>query len=315
MSSSRSKDHYAAIDLGSNSFHMLVVRVVSGGVQIVSKTKRKVGLASGLQDNKQQLDDAAKQRALDCLRVFSERAQDIHPSHIRAVGTATLRKTCTDKTFLQECEQALGHSIDVISGDEEAATIYQGVFHTTAFSERMLVIDIGGASTELICGEGSQPNALHSLDMGCVTWYSRFFAPDQGAISAAHCNAASAAAAQVVSTVSSQYKGAGELLVLGASGTFKALQEIAKARNLSQTFSLPWLYQLRGEAIQCGHHHQLNLQGLKSARKNVFVSGLCILIGLCETLGIQQLQATSGALREGVIYGLLYVDQDTSALP
>lgn len=306
MSSSRSKDYYAAIDLGSNSFHMLVVRVVAGGVQVVSKIKRKVKLAAGLQDDCKQLDDAAKQRALECLRIFADRVQDIDPSHIRAVGTATLRKVRGDKIFLQQCEHALGHTIDVISGEEEAATIYQGIFHTTAFSEHMLVIDIGGASTELILGEGAQPSVLNSLDMGCVTWYSRFFAPLHGVITAAQCDAAIDAAGVMVSTVSNQYKGAGSGLVLGASGTFKALQEIAQARNIAQAFSLPWLYQLRAEAIQCGHHDRLNLQGLKQARKHVFVSGLCILIGLCETLEIEQLQATSGALREGVIYDLVY---------
>lgn len=315
MSSTRSKDYYAAIDLGSNSFHMLVVRVVAGSVQVVSKTKRKVRLAAGLQDNCTQLDDAAKQRALECLRVFSERVQDIHPSHIRAVGTATLRKICSDKAFLQQCEDALGHAIDVISGDEEAATIYQGIFHTSAFSERMLVIDIGGASTELILGEGSQADTLHSLDMGCVTWHSCFFASHHSAITAAHCNAAIAAAGEIVSAVKNQYKGAGSGLVLGASGTFKALQEIAQARNIAQTFSLPWLYQLRAEAIQCGHHDRLNLQGLKPARKTVFVSGLCILIGLCEALEIEQLQATTGALREGIIYGLLSAPESLSFAP
>ena len=307
MSSSRSKDYYAAIDLGSNSFHMLVVRVVAGGVQVVSKIKRKVKLAEGLHGDSQ-LDSIAKARAIECLQIFADRVQDIDPSHIRAVGTATLRKVSHDKTFIEQCEQALGHRIDIISGDEEAATIYQGIAHTTAFSQRMLVIDIGGASTELVLGEGFQADVLNSLDMGCVTWYSRFFAAQQGKISAAQCAAAVAAAREVVSEVVSQYPNAGGGLVLGASGTFKALQEIAQARNTAQSFSLPWLYQLRDEAIRCGHHDSLDLKGLKSARRNVFVSGLCILIGLCESLRIEQLQATSGALREGVIYSLIMAE-------
>ncbi|MCC5880553.1 MAG: guanosine-5'-triphosphate,3'-diphosphate pyrophosphatase [Idiomarina sp.] len=303
MSSSRSKDYYAAIDLGSNSFHMLVVRVVAGGVQVVSKIKRKVRLAAGLHNN--QLDQAAKARALECLRIFSDRVEDIDPSHIRAVGTATLRKISADQAFIEECERTLGHPIDIISGDEEAATIYQGIAHTTSFAERMLIIDIGGASTELVLGEGFQADVLNSLDMGCVTWYSRYFAEDNGHIDTARCTAAIAAARVVIDSVSQQYQNAGQGLVLGASGTFKALQEIAHARHHARIFTLRWLRQLLEEAIACGDHDALNLKGLKAERRSVFVSGLCILIGLCESLGIKQFQATSGALREGVIYALL----------
>lgn len=312
----RSKDYFAAIDLGSNSFHMLVVRMVAGGVQVVSKIKRKVRLAAGLRvvnptqpdgnshsEPHYVLEQDAKQRALDCLRVFADRVQDIDPSHIRCVGTATLRKVAHDSDFLAAAEEALGHPIEVISGDEEAATIYQGIARTTGYQDRLLVIDIGGASTELVLGEGFQAGPLRSLDMGCVTWLSDHFR--DGQISSATVASAIDAARLQIAPVREIFRGHQGAMVLGASGTFKALEEIALARSLSTTFSPVWLQQLADEAIACGSLDTLHLKGLSAPRRHVFISGLCILIALCEELSLNTLQATNGALREGIIYGLL----------
>ena len=304
MTAPRSKEYFAAIDLGSNSFHMLLVRVVAGGVQVVSKTKRKVRLAAGL-CSEGRLDQAAKTRALECLRIFANRVQDIDSTHIRAVGTATLRKVQHDHEFLDQCQQTLGHRIEIISGCEEAATIYQGIAHTTAFQQQMLVIDIGGASTELVLGQGYTPQVLNSLDMGCVSWYTRFFASQDGRITQANTQAAIDAARTLCDSVSQDYPSANQALGLGASGTFKALQEIASHQGLPAHFSIEWLHSLLEQCIAAGNHQRLAIDGLTEARQPVFVSGLCILIGLCQSLGLKKLQPTSAALREGVVYGLL----------
>lgn len=298
----RSKQYYAAIDLGSNSFHMLVVRVVAGGVQVVSKIKRKVRLAAGLQPDGS-LSAEAQQRALACLDIFADRVQEIDPAHIRAVGTATLRKIQHDRAFFAAAEAALGHPIDVISGQQEAATIYQGIAHTTACSGHTLVIDIGGASTELILGRDFEPEVLHSLDMGCVTFYCNYFA--DGSISQSNTQRAIAAAKACVAPVAADFSSRPWVRVLGASGTFKALDEIASHEDTSGGFSVVWLHQLLRRAIHCGHHDELAITGLSVSRRSVFVSGLCILIALCEALDIKRLQATNGALREGIIYGML----------
>lgn len=298
----RSKQYYAAIDLGSNSFHMLVVRVVAGGVQVVSKIKRKVRLAAGLKADGS-LSVEAQERALACLRIFADRVQDIEPDNIRAVGTATLRKVRHNQAFLNAAENALGHPIQVITGREEAATIYQGIAHTTACSGPILVIDIGGASTELILGEGFKPEVLHSLDMGCVTSYCSHFA--DGRITDHNTQLAIAAARRQLQSVKAHFAGQPWSLVLGASGTFKALEEIAAAEGLPNGFDSDWLEHLLRRAIDCGHHDDLDIEGLAPARRSVFVSGLCILIAICQTLRITHMQATSGALREGIIYGML----------
>ncbi|RUO20256.1 guanosine-5'-triphosphate,3'-diphosphate pyrophosphatase [Aliidiomarina haloalkalitolerans] len=298
----RSKDYYAAIDLGSNSFHMLVVRVVAGSVQVVSKIRRKVRLASGLQDDGS-LSAEARQRALDCLAIFADRVRDIAPENITAVGTATLRKLQANDPFLEQVRSTLGHPLRIISGAEEAATIYQGIAHTTAHHGRLLAIDIGGASTELALGHGFTATILRSLDMGCVTWVTRYFA--DGSVTSENCNAAIAAVEDIVSEHAAAYQEHGWDVVLGASGTFKALQEIATVRRLPERFTLVWLEQLLQETIQHGHFDKLNVHGLKDSRKPTFVSGLCILIGLFRALHITTVEATEGALREGLVYSML----------
>ena len=159
---------YAAIDLGSNSFHMLVVREVAGNIQTVARIKRKVRLAAGL-DGDGELSEEAMERGWQCLQLFSEQLQDIPADQIRVVATATLRLANNARQFLSQAEAILGCSINVITGEEEARLIYQGVAHTTGGSDQRLVVDIGGGSTELVTGNGAQATALFSLSMGCVT--------------------------------------------------------------------------------------------------------------------------------------------------
>lgn len=159
---------YAAIDLGSNSFHMLVVREVAGSIQTLTQIKRKVRLAAGL-NRKGELSVEAMERGWQCLRLFAERLQDIPQQQIRVVATATLRFAINADTFIQTAEKILGCPIQVIRGEEEARLIYQGVAHTTGGEDHRLVVDIGGASTELVTGSGAQTSALFSLPMGCVT--------------------------------------------------------------------------------------------------------------------------------------------------
>ena len=166
---------YAAVDLGSNSFHMVIVRVSAGSVHIIGKVKQKVRLAAGL-DEDMLLDESSLERGWKCLETFAERLQDIPLSNIKVVGTATLRIAKNADVFITHAEKILNHKLDVISGEEEARQIYLGVAYTSANQGNSLVIDIGGASTEIIVGNDMTPIHLVSLNMGCVTFKERYFA-------------------------------------------------------------------------------------------------------------------------------------------
>lgn len=301
---------YAAIDLGSNSFHMLVVHEVAGASRTLAKIKRKVRLAAGLQEDGN-LDNAAMQRGWDCLQLFAEQLQDIPANHIRIVGTATLRIARNINVFLEQAQIILGHPIRVISGEEEAALIYEGVAWTSSGTGRRLAIDIGGASTELVIGEATSALLLNSLDMGCVTWLRRYFA--DGLLSESNFEQAIAAARQVLTPVAGAYLKLGWQGCIGASGTIQAIQEIMISQGADERITLAKLQTLKQEAIACQRLDKLNLPGLQADRVSVFPSGLAILIALFDMLAIDDMVLAGGALREGLMYGMLGQRQDCDA--
>ncbi|MEG2040652.1 MAG: exopolyphosphatase, partial [Hafnia sp.] len=300
---------YAAIDLGSNSFHMLVVREVAGSIQVLARIKRKVRLAAGL-DSENQLSDEAMQRGWQCLRLFSERLQDIPREQIRVVATATLRIAKNAQQFITQAEEILGRPVQVISGEEEARLIYQGVAHTTGGSAQRLVVDIGGGSTELAAGTGATADVLHSLQMGCVTWLERYF--NDRNLTQENFDRAGLAAREMLLPVVDSLKQHGWQICVGASGTVQALQEIMVAQGMDERITLNKLLQMRQRAIQCGKLEELEIEGLTLERALVFPSGLSILIAIFETLEIESMTLSGGALREGLVYGMLDlpVEQD-----
>ncbi|WP_417615725.1 guanosine-5'-triphosphate,3'-diphosphate diphosphatase [Oceanisphaera sp.] len=301
---------YAAIDLGSNSFHMLVVHEVAGGCRTLAKIKRKVRLAAGLQADGS-LDAASLQRGWDCLRLFAEQLQDIPADHIRIVGTATLRLATNIDHFLHQAEAILGHPVRIISGEEEAALIYQGVAWTSSGTGRRLAIDIGGASTELIIGDGTSALLLNSLNMGCVTWLSRYFSDER--LTEANFEQAIAAARHVLTPVAGTYLKLGWQGCIGASGTIQAIQEIMISQGEDELITLEKLLRLKQQAIACQRLDQLSLPGLQADRVSVFPSGLAILIALFDLLAIEEMVLAGGALREGLMYGMLGQRQECDA--
>ncbi|MGL5285584.1 MAG: exopolyphosphatase, partial [Aeromonas sp.] len=160
---------YAAVDLGSNSFHMIIAHLSEGRFRIIDRIKERVRLAEGM-DAQKRMSAEAMARGLSCLSLFAERLANIRPDHVRIAGTYTLRRASNARDFVLQASQLLHHPIEVISGQEEARLIYQGVAHTQHVEGQVLVVDIGGGSTEIIIGEGFSPLALTSRKMGCVSF-------------------------------------------------------------------------------------------------------------------------------------------------
>lgn len=293
----------AAIDLGSNSFHMIVARESGGQLQVRDRLREMVRLAAGL-DSHGNLDDEARQRALDCLRRFGQRLTGFPRGSVRAVGTNTLRKA-RDPDFLRQAEDALGHPIEVIAGVEEARMIYLGVAHgLPASDERRLVIDIGGGSTEVILGRHFEPLELESLYMGCVSYSQRFFA--DGSISDKAMRSAVIAARLELQALEGEYRDIGWAEAVGASGTVKAVGEVVRANGwCEEGITLEAMRRLADELVKAGHVDKLSLAGLKEERLPVFPGGVAVLLALFEGLGIGQMQVSDWALREGLLYDLL----------
>ena len=293
---------YAAVDLGSNSFHMVIVRVVSGSVHIIGKVKQKVRLAAGLDEN-MVLDQLSLERGWKCLETFAERLQDIPLSNIKIVGTATLRLAANADLFIKKAEKILRHKLNVIDGEEEARQIYLGVAYTSANQGNSLVIDIGGASTEVIVGNDMNPIHLVSMNMGCVTFKERYFA--DGNISDENFECAIKEAKSLLEPVINDFISFDWQQCLGASGTPQAITEILVTQGISDSIRIDYLHNLKQQCIDCVTIDLLQIDGLAESRRAIFPSGLAILIALFEQLNIQEMQISGGALREGLIYGML----------
>ncbi|WP_322406437.1 Ppx/GppA family phosphatase [Idiomarina sp. PL1-037] len=295
------KRKLAAIDMGSNSFHLLMAEVSMTGFfpkpRILSQRKQKVRLADGLGDN-DSIDDAAISRAIDCLTLFAKELKRFQPFAVKAVATAALRKASNQKELLARFESTLGFPIEVITGEREAEFIYAGVCSASQCRDNVLVIDIGGASTEVVAGNGTQANVLNSLDMGCVVFQNRFF--KDGQITPDNVELAIQAATKLITPYAADYKQHGWLRVLGASGTFRALTEIAAAEK-QPGLSQSWLSELIQRCIRQGQIERLNFAGLRDDRRAVLMGGITILLAVLKVLSVSDFEVTSGALREGLL--------------
>ena len=295
----------ASIDLGSNSFHMIVVRLSEdGGIQVIDKIKEMVRLGAGLDDNRN-LSEEAQNRALECLDRFGQRLHNLKPENVKIVGTNTLRSAKNSASFLSKGQKLLGHSIDIISGIEEARLIYLGVSHSLADDgKRRLVIDIGGGSTETIIGEKFTPLLMESHYMGCVSYSRRFFA--NGHISKEAFKRAELAAQLELENDSYEFMKAGWEQVVGASGTARAISSVLLAEGLSDgKVTFEGMKELRKKIIKAKHIDNLTLQGLDEERRPVFVGGFAVMYALFKALNIQEMEISDGAVREGLIYDLL----------
>ncbi len=294
----------AAVDLGSNSFHMVVARLTLGQLRIVDRIKEMVRLANGLDGNGALRPDVMP-RALECLGRFGQRLRTIPPDRVRAIATNTVRQLRNPQTFLLPAETALGHGIEVVSGREEARLVYLGVAHgNPPKTKRRLVIDIGGGSTEFIIGEGYQPIERESLQMGCVATTKRFF--PNGKLSGKRWKEAQTEMAAEFQQFATAYHALGWQESLGSSGTIKAIGDIAVAMKLSKgSITDQALAQISDTLLKADSIDEINLPGLSDDRKPVIAGGILILSVAFAELGIKKMQVSQYAMREGILADLL----------
>lgn len=293
--------HLAAVDLGSNSFHMVVTRIENGHVHILDRIKEMVRLGAGIDENRM-LTEEAQTTALACLKRFGERVRDFPPGSVAAVGTNTLRMARNSQEFLKEANRALGHKISIIGGLEEARLIYLGVSHALSQDDgKRFVMDIGGGSTELIIGEDFEPIHLESLHMGCVSMSKRFFS--DGKFSEKNWKKANIAAHLELRPFKKDFRSIGWNSATGASGSIKAVGKVVRALALDHyDITLEAMYKIRDLMIEAGQLDNLELPGLSEQRRPVFAGGLAVLIAAFEALKIDHMSVSDGAVREGLIY-------------
>lgn len=302
--SDRDGQMFAAVDLGSNSFHMIVARHEHGELVIIDRLRDMVRLAAGL-DGTGNLNDKARKRALDSLARFGQRLREVPESNIRAAATNTLRRTRDPRAFLRDAEEALGHPIEVVSGHEEARLVYLGVSRGLAEEGRQrLVIDIGGGSSEFIIGRGPDIKRLESLQIGCVTLTRRFFA--DGDITRRRFREAEDAVAMELEPIVRAYRDTGWDETVGSSGSVRTVRDIAEAEGWEfRGVDGKLIKRVRRLLLKAGQVRELEVPGLSEERSPVFPAALAILSTCFELLGIEHMRVSPLALREGLLYDLL----------
>ena len=299
----RGAGQLAAVDLGSNSFHLVVARFHHGQVSVIDRLREPVRLAEGLKPDGS-LDHAVAQRALACLERFGQRLRSMGSDNVRVVGTSALRRV-RSKDFLARARSAVGHPIEVVSGIEEARLIYSGVAHVSPpVAGRRLVIDIGGGSTELIVGEGMAPLEMASLQMGCVGYSTEYFAGGRSTVK--RMRRARLAARQQLEPVFSRFRRCGWDQVLGSSGTIRAIGDaLAELSPGAQGIETDALLDLIERVANCPDVRALAIDALSHERREVIAGGLAILAETFEMLGIERMYPTDGAMRDGLLYDLI----------
>jgi exopolyphosphatase/guanosine-5'-triphosphate,3'-diphosphate pyrophosphatase len=300
----RESEVLAAVDLGSNSFHMVVARHRHGQLVVIDRLREMVRLASGLGATGR-LSASSQARALGCLRRFGERLRAMRAARVRVVGTNTLRRAQGAGRFLQQAGRALGHPVEIISGIEEARLIYLGAaHHLPRVDGPRLVVDIGGGSTEIIVGRALQPRVMESLAMGCVSVSEGCF--PRGRLSVRNFEKARLQARLELEPVRSQFRRVGAVQVTGTSGSIRSAQAVLAALGRStDSITVAGLEYLIDEMVAAGSIDELRLPELSRERAEVFPGGVAILVEVMQALGLDRLSVADGALREGILYDLM----------
>ncbi|PVZ10402.1 MULTISPECIES: exopolyphosphatase [unclassified Pseudomonas] len=294
----------AAIDLGSNSFHMVVAKPHQGDIRILERLGEKVQLAAGI-DEQRLLSEEAMQRGLDCLKRFAQLINGLPLGAVRIVGTNALREARNRNEFIVRAEAILGHPVEVISGREEARLIYLGVSHTLPDTPgKRLVADIGGGSTEFIIGQRFEPLMRESLQMGCVSFTQRYFR--DGKITPARYAQAYTAARLEIMNIETAVHRLGWDEGIGSSGTIRAIGAVLKAAGQTTGEITPeGLAWLKRKLFKLGDVEKIDFDGIKPDRRSIFPAGLAILEAIFDALTVQRMDHCEGALREGVLYDLM----------
>jgi len=294
----------AAIDLGSNSFHMVVAKAHHTEIRILERLGEKVQLAAGISEDRL-LSEEAMDRGLECLKRFAQLIQGMPTGSVRIVGTNALREARNRAVFIQRAEAILGHPVEVISGREEARLIYLGVSHTLADTPgKRLVADIGGGSTEFIIGQRFEPLLRESLQMGCVSFTQRYFR-DGKITPARYAQAYTAARLELMSIENALHRLTWDQAI-GSSGTIRAIGTAIKAGGLGNgevnAEGLAWL---KRKLFKMGDTDKIDFDGVKPDRRAIFPAGLAILEAIFDALELARMEHCDGALREGVLFDLL----------
>lgn len=304
MSDRENKPSFAAIDLGSNSFHMVVAEPEGDSIRIIDSLREAVRLGSGL-DSHKRLTMETMQRSLDALGLFAERLRDVPRKQFRVVGTNTLRRARNADEFMSEARTILGKNVEIISGREEARLIYAAVAHTHPDPDHQrLVCDIGGGSTELIVGHGLKPRLMESVNMGCVSVMNQYFA--SGKVTKKNFDKAITHAELELQPLKQAYLHSQWETAIGCSGTIKATGRMLAELGITDgQITRKGLRMLRDHLIDLETVDRIDMSSISQDRTQVIVGGIAVLTAVLRAMKVDTLSVSQVALREGLIFDMI----------
>jgi len=294
----------AALDLGSNSFHLLLAKIEHGEIRPIELLGEKIQLAADL-DEERILSNDAINRGLECLQRFAQLVVNLNPYAVRIVGTQVLRKARNSYQFIWQAKKILRHDVEIISGHEEARLIYLGVSHRLPQTDnKRLVIDIGGGSTEIIVGQNFEPITLESLSLGCVSMTKSYFA--DGKITSARYASAYTCVRLKLLEIEPHINLHNWQDIIGTSGTARIIKEVCEANNFdTDKITRAGIKWQKKHLLKLGDVTKIDLKEVKSSRRLIYPAGLAIMEAIFDTFEIDTMQYCDWALREGLIYDLL----------
>ncbi len=297
---------YAVIDLGSNSFHLLIAELKDQHISVVGRCSEKIQLAEGLNISGQ-LSDAAITRGLECLQKFKSILADHPIQQLKIIGTEAMRRATNTEHFTQQAKK-FGFDIEVISGKQEASWIFSGVCGPLPNAEKLnrLTIDIGGASTEIALGcfepdtFKSKLSLVNSTSLGCVSWRDAYFSPILD-YKTNH-KAAKNAARESLSPVLTKLKNCQWDEVYASSGSAKMLSTIGYVNDWSDgTITRECINKIEKKLKKIKTIEEIDIPGLKKQRIDLLAPGLVIMSTIMDELGLEEIYYSPTALREGIL--------------
>ena len=297
----------AALDIGTNSFHLVVARVLDNGYEIVTREKETVRLGHGGGDMKELSNDAID-RGISSLRRM-QRIAAAHNAPVRAVATSAVREAHNAAEFLTRARREAKVDIEVISGLEEARLIYLGVLQAVpAFEQRVILVDIGGGSTEVLVGERGETLAARSFKLGAVRLTDRFFAG--GTTTSGSVSECRSYIRSILATFERDVEELGFAIAIASSGTAETIARIihaARDDTALHTFNrfefTVGELQLITESLakKRSSDDRRSTPGLDPARADIIVAGALVLDGVADIFRINSFVFSEAALREGVL--------------
>jgi exopolyphosphatase/guanosine-5'-triphosphate,3'-diphosphate pyrophosphatase len=308
MSSVASPDVLAAIDIGTNSVHMVVARVTgSGRFEVLTREKEMVRLGGGADPHLLGAD--AIDRGIASL-VRCKRIADMAGAEIRAVATAAVRDADNRDDFVRRAREEAGIEVEVVSGYEEARLIHLGVLQALAvYDRRIALVDIGGGSTELLVGEGEHVELARSLGLGAISLTTRFFA--DGGWTPARVNDCRRFVVDLLSNAARKIGKLRPSLLVGSSGTVETLVgmsflgdggELPRSLN-GAVVTRSSVRDSISRLVDAGSPSAaLDLPGVDAKRCDILLAGAIILDEVMGAVRLDELTFSDGALREGLLF-------------